>query len=56
MIAKKLSVEKTINTVFFMKLDDDVFEISLIIFPPIIIVIKINRARKYRILPAGKSL
>jgi hypothetical protein len=55
-IAMKLSVEKTINTVFFMKLDNDVFETSFIIFPPRIIVIKINSARKYLTLPAGKSL
>jgi hypothetical protein len=39
-----------------MKLDNDVFEISLIIFPPRIIVIKINKERKYRMLLAGKSL
>jgi hypothetical protein len=56
MIAIKLSVEKTINNVFIIKLDNNVFEISLITFPPRIIVIKINRTRKYRILPAGKSL
>jgi hypothetical protein len=55
-IAIKLSVEKRINPVFFMKLDTEVFETSFIIFPPRIIVIKINSARKYRILPAGKSM